>query len=222
MPNLNHIRFEHIRYDMAPGFSGYHEFPLRSPEKKWTVAIIENGFLCRIGPPIRMARRRKEFVLGSASNGMSARIRSSSSRAGMKLVKPVQRNAANARERARMRVLSKAFSRLKTTLPWVPADTKLSKLDTLRLASSYIAHLRDMLHDNDSDDLHPVVQRASNNANLPLHQFHQTAVHPLNLVSHGPTRISLNILSSQLCTCYMHKAITLIFGGHLGLPSTFT
>ena len=30
-----------------------------------------------------------------------------------------QRNAANARERARMRVLSKAFVKLKTHLPWV-------------------------------------------------------------------------------------------------------
>ncbi|XP_017782063.1 PREDICTED: transcription factor 21-like [Nicrophorus vespilloides] len=58
-----------------------------------------------------------------------------------------QRNAANARERARMRVLSKAFCRLKTTLPWVPADTKLSKLDTLRLATSYIAHLEAVLTD---------------------------------------------------------------------------
>lgn len=58
------------------------------------------------------------------------------------------RNAANARERARMRVLSKAFCRLKTTLPWVPADTKLSKLDTLRLAATYIAHLRAILRDD--------------------------------------------------------------------------
>ncbi|XP_047494087.1 transcription factor 21-like, partial [Penaeus chinensis] len=63
--------------------------------------------------------------------------------------KPVQRNAANARERARMRILSRAFSRLKTTLPWVPADTKLSKLDTLRLATSYIAHLRALLQDEE-------------------------------------------------------------------------
>lgn len=55
---------------------------------------------------------------------------------------PVQRNAANARERARMRVLSSAFCRLKTKLPWVPADTKLSKLDTLRLATIYIQQLR--------------------------------------------------------------------------------
>ncbi|XP_044269784.1 transcription factor 21 [Tribolium madens] len=67
-----------------------------------------------------------------------------------------QRNAANARERARMRVLSKAFCRLKTTLPWVPADTKLSKLDTLRLATSYIAHLRAVLMDQplSPDHLH--------------------------------------------------------------------
>ncbi|XP_049807786.1 mesoderm posterior protein 2-like [Schistocerca nitens] len=46
-----------------------------------------------------------------------------------------------------MRVLARAFCRLKTTLPWVPADTKLSKLDTLRLAASYIAHLRAILTD---------------------------------------------------------------------------
>ncbi|KAG9269792.1 transcription factor 21 [Astyanax mexicanus] len=72
--------------------------------------------------------------------------------------KQVQRNAANARERARMRVLSKAFSRLKTTLPWVPADTKLSKLDTLRLAASYIAHLRQILASdkNENGYVHPV------------------------------------------------------------------
>lgn len=79
--------------------------------------------------------------------------------------KQVQRNAANARERARMRVLSKAFSRLKTTLPWVPPDTKLSKLDTLRLASSYIAHLRQILAND---------------------KYENGYIHPVNLVSHGP------------------------------------
>ncbi|XP_012259856.1 transcription factor 21 [Athalia rosae] len=68
------------------------------------------------------------------------------------------RNAANARERARMRVLSKAFCRLKTTLPWVPADTKLSKLDTLRLAATYIAHLRAVLRDE--GETHPETTRS--------------------------------------------------------------
>ncbi|XP_061121602.1 musculin [Syngnathus typhle] len=66
--------------------------------------------------------------------------------------KESHRDVANARERARMRVLSKAFFRLKTTLPWVPPDTKLSKLDTLRLASSYISHLRRLLQDHPLHD----------------------------------------------------------------------
>ncbi|XP_045922781.1 musculin [Micropterus dolomieu] len=80
------------------------------------------------------------------------------SKAHQREARQSQRNAANARERARMRVLSKAFSRLKTSLPWVPADTKLSKLDTLRLASSYISHLRQLLHDDRYENrfAHPV------------------------------------------------------------------
>ncbi|XP_078575254.1 uncharacterized protein LOC144861288 [Branchiostoma floridae x Branchiostoma japonicum] len=73
--------------------------------------------------------------------------------------KPEQRNAANARERSRMRVLSKAFSKLKTTLPWVPPDTKLSKLDTLRLATSYISHMRQVLVGDKmvEQSLHPLM-----------------------------------------------------------------
>lgn len=75
---------------------------------------------------------------------------------------PLQRTTANARERARMRVLSKAFLRLKTSLPWVPRDTKLSKLDTLRLASAYIRHLARMLDEEvllegeSQEAVHPV------------------------------------------------------------------
>ena len=95
----------------------------------------------------------------SAGAGVGSSSRRGSSRAP---IKPMQRNAANARERCRMRVLSKAFTRLKTSLPWVPPDTKLSKLDTLRLASSYISHLRKILEDDTLDG---------------------TMVHPLNLVS---------------------------------------
>ncbi|XP_061756654.1 transcription factor 21 isoform X2 [Nerophis ophidion] len=94
------------------------------------------------------AKRRRKASRKSASR------KSACEEAG----KPVQRNAANARERARMRVLSKAFSRLKTSLPWVPSDTKLSKLDTLRLASSYIAHLREILANDKYENgfIHPV------------------------------------------------------------------
>lgn len=63
----------------------------------------------------------------------------------------LQRLAANDRERTRMRVLSKAFVRLKTSLPWVPSDTKLSKLDTLKLAASYISYLTRILGQDDEN-----------------------------------------------------------------------
>ncbi|XP_068160436.1 musculin [Antennarius striatus] len=93
-------------------------------------------------------------------DGMDRRIKHERklSKTQQKEARQSQRNAANARERARMRVLSKAFSRLKTSLPWVPADTKLSKLDTLRLASSYISHLRQLLQDDRFENrfAHPV------------------------------------------------------------------
>lgn len=38
-----------------------------------------------------------------------------------------------------------AFSALRTLIPTEPADRKLSKIETLRLASSYISHLDAML-----------------------------------------------------------------------------
>ncbi|XP_012507898.1 PREDICTED: transcription factor 23 [Propithecus coquereli] len=46
-----------------------------------------------------------------------------------------------ARERSRVRTLRQAFLALQDALPAVPPDTKLSKLDVLVLAASYIAHL---------------------------------------------------------------------------------
>ncbi|XP_051542954.1 musculin-like [Myxocyprinus asiaticus] len=105
-----------------------------------------------------------EFGVDDSLKGKTKRPRvgaNNNNKQQMKMAKDgrqSQRNAANARERARMRVLSKAFSRLKTSLPWVPADTKLSKLDTLRLASSYISHLRQLLQDDryENSFVHPV------------------------------------------------------------------
>nr|XP_029137764.1 transcription factor 24-like [Labrus bergylta] len=51
-----------------------------------------------------------------------------------------------ARERSRVRNLRQAFHSLQAALPSVPPDTKLSKLDVLVLATNYIAHLTETLH----------------------------------------------------------------------------
>ncbi|XP_029948017.1 transcription factor 15-like [Salarias fasciatus] len=56
-----------------------------------------------------------------------------------------QRNAANARERHRTQNVNTAFTALRTLIPTEPVDRKLSKIETLRLASSYIAHLANVL-----------------------------------------------------------------------------
>ncbi|XP_061920370.1 transcription factor 15 [Entelurus aequoreus] len=56
-----------------------------------------------------------------------------------------QRQAANARERDRTQGVNTAFTALRTLIPTEPADRKLSKVETLRLACSYIAHLANVL-----------------------------------------------------------------------------
>uniref|UniRef100_UPI0037E77833 transcription factor 15-like n=1 Tax=Semicossyphus pulcher TaxID=241346 RepID=UPI0037E77833 len=56
-----------------------------------------------------------------------------------------QRNAANARERYRTQNVNTAFTALRTLIPTEPVDRKLSKIETLRLASSYISHLANVL-----------------------------------------------------------------------------
>ncbi|KAF5272008.1 hypothetical protein FQR65_LT04989 [Abscondita terminalis] len=52
-----------------------------------------------------------------------------------------QRFQANARERDRTHSVNTAFTTLRTLIPTEPKDRKLSKIETLRLASSYISHL---------------------------------------------------------------------------------
>ncbi|XP_053926704.1 transcription factor 15-like isoform X2 [Cuculus canorus] len=56
-----------------------------------------------------------------------------------------RRAAANARERHRTHSVNSAFGALRRLIPTRPADRRLSKVETLRLASSYISHLANVL-----------------------------------------------------------------------------
>jgi len=65
-----------------------------------------------------------------------------------------RRVSANRKERRRTHSINSAFSALRDCIPNVPSDTKLSKIKTLRLATSYIAYLMDVLSKDD-----PIAQR---------------------------------------------------------------
>ena len=60
-----------------------------------------------------------------------------------------RRNTANKKERRRTVSINSAFGALRGCIPNVPTDTKLSKIKTLRLATSYIAYLMDVLKTDD-------------------------------------------------------------------------
>ncbi|CAG2181901.1 unnamed protein product [Oppiella nova] len=55
-----------------------------------------------------------------------------------------QRQVANARERDRTESVNTAFTVLRSLIPTDPPDRKLSKIETLRLAVSYIQHLNNV------------------------------------------------------------------------------
>ena len=75
-----------------------------------------------------------------------------------RVINSEQRRAANIRERKRMNHLNKAFDALRNRVPTFEYEKRLSRIDTLRLASEYIAFLKSLVnniecgkfHDNDA------------------------------------------------------------------------
>ncbi|XP_075070525.1 transcription factor 24 [Mixophyes fleayi] len=78
--------------------------------------------------------------------------------------RPAAANAA--RERSRVQTLRHAFLELQRTLPSVPPDTKLSKLDVLILATTYIAHLTRSLQEEDENSQDHQSNPPRNSVNL--------------------------------------------------------
>ena len=61
-----------------------------------------------------------------------------------------QRNQANVRERMRTQSLNEAFTNLRQSIPTMPSD-KMSKIQTLKLASDYIGFLYTVLREGEED-----------------------------------------------------------------------
>ncbi|ELT89043.1 hypothetical protein CAPTEDRAFT_98465, partial [Capitella teleta] len=63
-----------------------------------------------------------------------------------------QRSAANQRERRRMVSLNTAFDQLRTRIPTFPHEKKLSRIQTLKYATEYIAVMAELLKDHPKSD----------------------------------------------------------------------
>ncbi|KAL1492964.1 hypothetical protein ABEB36_011120 [Hypothenemus hampei] len=61
-----------------------------------------------------------------------------------------RRTTANKKERRRTQSINNAYHDLRSCIPNVPVDTKLSKIKTLRLATSYISYLTRALETDDT------------------------------------------------------------------------
>ncbi|TTP27313.1 Basic helix-loop-helix transcription factor scleraxis [Bagarius yarrelli] len=114
------------------------------------------------------------------------------------VVEGPKRNAANARERDRTNSVNTAFTALRTLIPTEPADRKLSKIETLRLASSYISHLGNVL----------LVGEACGDGQ-PCH----SGPSPAYYHHHGsPTRDAENSQPKQICTFCLSNQRKMVSG----------
>ena len=104
---------------------------------------------------------------------------------------PVRYNA-NYRERDRTNSVNSAFTTLRTMIPTEPADRKLSKIETLRLATSYISHL------------HTVLVAGVNCNEQPCIQVTQSA--PASLLTTTTSLSSPKASRAAVCTFCMSAA----------------
>ncbi|KAJ8954045.1 hypothetical protein NQ318_004346, partial [Aromia moschata] len=128
--NFNFFTLKRSRVNSVGDCKKRHE--LQSGQKKWQsdlVFSIQSVTKCNRG-------RRKNVVRDRPTSPSVMKKR---------------RLAANARERRRMNGLNEAFDRLREVIPSLDAEQKLSKFETLQMAQTYIAALRELLERSDLD-----------------------------------------------------------------------
>lgn len=95
---------------------------------------------CKTSTPVKDKPKRK-YATGRN------RVSRTKSPTQIMRIKRVRRIKANDRERNRMHMLNEALERLRCVLPTFPEDTKLTKIETLRFAHSYIYALSQAVND---------------------------------------------------------------------------
>lgn len=89
--------------------------------------------------PVKLEKPKRKYAQGKA------RITRSRSPMQVQKIRKYRRLKANDRERNRMHMLNEALEKLRLSLPTLPEDTKLTKIETLRFAHNYIFALEQVL-----------------------------------------------------------------------------
>lgn len=92
-------------------------------------------------------RQKRKYAVGAN------RVTRSRSPSSVARIKKFRRMKANDRERNRMHSLNDALETLRVTLPALPEETKLTKIETLRFAHNYIFALREVLNSEEHINL---------------------------------------------------------------------
>ncbi|CAL4112347.1 unnamed protein product, partial [Meganyctiphanes norvegica] len=97
------------------------------------------------GHPFRQNSIMASHRYGSSSVSSSKKLR-------RRVPTMAQRRAANVRERRRMFNLNEAFDKLRRKVPTFAYEKRLSRIETLRLAITYISFMTDLLQSEHEHD----------------------------------------------------------------------
>ena len=89
------------------------------------------------------------------------------------IVQPPVRRVANVRERQRTENVNEAFEKLRQIVPTLPSD-KLSKIQTIRLATDYIQFLFSLLNYEPNNFF--TITNESNDTNKPIKRSRKNSV----------------------------------------------
>jgi len=118
-----------------------------------------------------------------------------------------QRVMANVRERQRTQSLNEAFASLRKIIPTLPSD-KLSKIQTLKLATRYIDFLYQVLHKANTEEV-PMVGHVDSDSQHSIGKCFST----LNITIYGIYLLSNNGIHLRTCRPRNFKKLEVLNSG---------
>lgn len=103
--------------------------------------LVAGGELYRLEPVILVSPSEKKAATMEVSSRICPSSNSGQQQVGAGNNGKPKRGQANRRERVRTENVNAGFDNLRKLIPTDPQDRKLSKIEILRLATSYINHL---------------------------------------------------------------------------------